>query len=159
MHLQNALIVHLQKQLTVHLPRDFLFLLKCVGSLLFVVSSWLEKSYWPQSSLSPSKLKLKGSPNFWSFESKTGVKWPIFLNRDFFWKFFICYSATEICITSSCHFCLLLVHHHLQLLCQKSNETVLEFLACDAQTFRRTEEKSNILRWVSHLKTFDISWY
>ena len=38
----------------------------------------------------------------------------------------------------------------------KSYETVLEFLACDSQTVRRTEEKSGILRWVPHLKPFDI---
>lgn len=39
----------------------------------------------------------------------------------------------------------------------KSYEAFLEFLACDGQTVRRTEEKSCILSWVPHLKTFDIS--
>ena len=39
----------------------------------------------------------------------------------------------------------------------KSYEAVLEFLACDAQTVKRTEEKTGILRWVPCLKPFDIS--
>ena len=39
----------------------------------------------------------------------------------------------------------------------KSYEAVLEFLACDAQTVKRTEEKTGILRWVPRLKPFDIS--
>ena len=41
----NSLLGHLQKQLKVHLPRDFLFLSKCVGSLLLIVSLRPEKSY------------------------------------------------------------------------------------------------------------------
>ena len=39
----------------------------------------------------------------------------------------------------------------------KSYEAVLEFLACDAQTVKRTEERTGILRWVPRLKPFDIS--
>ena len=39
----------------------------------------------------------------------------------------------------------------------KSYEAVLEFLACDALTVKRTEEKTGILRWVPRLKPFDIS--
>ena len=39
----------------------------------------------------------------------------------------------------------------------KSYEAVLEFLACDAQTVKRTEEKTGILRWGPRLKPFDIS--
>lgn len=42
--LQKQLKMHLQKQLKVHLSHDFLFLLKCVGSLLLVVSLWFKKS-------------------------------------------------------------------------------------------------------------------
>ena len=67
----------------------------------------------------------------------------------------MCHCATEICTTSSCHFCLLLVpHHHLHHYYAKYKvyEAVLEFVACDVETARTTEDESGTMRWVSHLK-------
>ena len=85
-----------------------------------------------------SELKLNVSLNFWSFGSEIGVKWP--------------YATLSFkYVLHTTNMLLLSIFGNTPSLAVimpniKSYEAFLEFLACDGQTVRRTEEK--VVYWV-----------